>query len=114
MKIESDHPLLHEYVRLFNAGDFYAAHEKMEELWILHGRREGEASRVYQGLVQLAAALLHWTRKNEYGAGRLLRRAEKNLADVDLVGWNMECVMRGARVRIVERRGTALPLWKRG
>lgn len=50
---------------LFNAGDYWAAHEALETVWrsIL---RDDEA-RVWQGLIQAAAALLHRTRGNRHG-----------------------------------------------
>lgn len=50
---------------LFNSGDYWAAHEALETVWrsIL---RDDEA-RVWQGLIQAAAALLHRARDNRHG-----------------------------------------------
>ncbi|MGH7700899.1 MAG: DUF309 domain-containing protein [Gemmatimonadales bacterium] len=50
---------------LFNAGEYWAAHEALETVWrsIL---RDDEA-RVWQGLIQAAAALLHRARGNRHG-----------------------------------------------
>ena len=50
---------------LFNRGDYWLAHEALETVWrsII---RESEA-RVWQGLIQAAAALLHRARGNRHG-----------------------------------------------
>jgi len=50
---------------LFNAGEFWLAHEALETVWrsII---KEDEA-RVWQGLIQAAAALLHKARGNRHG-----------------------------------------------
>ena len=50
---------------LFNAGDYWLAHEALETVWrsII---KEDEA-RVFQGLIQAAAALLHRGRANRHG-----------------------------------------------
>jgi hypothetical protein len=63
---------------LFNSGDFWAAHEALETVWrsIL---RDDEA-RVWQGLIQAAAALLHRTRDNRHGVEVVGRAALEKLA----------------------------------
>ncbi len=50
---------------LFNSGEFWLAHEALETVWrsII---KEDEA-RVWQGLIQAAAALLHQARGNRHG-----------------------------------------------
>ena len=50
---------------LFNGGEFWLAHEALETVWrsII---KEDEA-RVWQGLIQAAAALLHHARGNRHG-----------------------------------------------
>jgi len=50
---------------LFNAGEYWLAHEALETVWrsII---REDEA-RVWQGFIQAAAALLHLARGNRHG-----------------------------------------------
>ncbi len=50
---------------LFNRGEFWLAHEALETVWrsII---KEDEA-RVWQGLIQAAAALLHRVRGNRHG-----------------------------------------------
>jgi hypothetical protein len=50
---------------LFNSGEYWLAHEALETVWrsII---KEDEA-RVFQGLIQAAAALLHQGRGNRHG-----------------------------------------------
>ena len=50
---------------LFNTGEYWLAHESLETIWrsII---KEDEA-RVWQGLIQAAAALLHRARGNRHG-----------------------------------------------
>ncbi len=56
--------------QLFNSGEFWLAHEALETLWrsII---RESDEARVWQGLIQAAAALLHRQRGNRHGIVRL-------------------------------------------
>src|SRR5256884_1174789 len=53
---------------LFNSGEYWLAHEALETVWrsiIKDG--DAEAARVWQGLIQAAAALLHRERGNRHG-----------------------------------------------
>jgi len=53
---------------LFNDGEYWLAHEALETIWrsiIKDG--DAEAARVWQGLIQAAAALLHRERGNRHG-----------------------------------------------
>jgi predicted metal-dependent hydrolase len=53
---------------LFNAGDYWAAHEALETVWrSIIGEGDAAAARVWQGLIQAAAALLHRERGNRHG-----------------------------------------------
>lgn len=53
-----------EGVKLFNEGSYWHAHEAWETLWIA---QKGETRRFIQGLIQIAAALVHWQRGNRRG-----------------------------------------------
>lgn len=70
-----DDPIPHpeeyrEFFRLFNAHEFFDAHEVLEDLWAV----EVEPVRTYyKGLIMLAVAILHWQRGNRSGALRLYR-----------------------------------------
>ena len=56
-----------EGIRLFNAGEFWHAHEQWEACWLI--AREPEFT-FYQGIIQAAAALVHWQRGNLRGLRR--------------------------------------------
>src|SRR5712691_8299529 len=55
---------------LFNAGEFWLAHEALETVWrsII---KESDEARVWQGLIQAAAALLHRRSGNRHGMVKL-------------------------------------------
>jgi len=59
---------------LFNAGEYWLAHEALETVWrSIIGDGDEAAARVWQGLIQAAAALLHQERGNRHGVGRRSR-----------------------------------------
>ncbi len=63
-------------VALFNGVRYWHAHEAWEELW----RAAPEEDRdFYQGLIQLAAGLLHLQRRNARGARNKLREGLEKL-----------------------------------
>ena len=64
-------------IRLFNARDFYDAHEVWEDVW---RESNGMEKRFLQGLIQAAVALHHHSTGNVVGACSLMERARKNLA----------------------------------
>jgi hypothetical protein len=46
------------YFRCFNAGDYYEAHDVLEELWLAEGT-SGPRYDFYKGLIQIAGAFVH-------------------------------------------------------
>ena len=66
---------------LFNSGDYWSAHEALETVWrsIISDGDEA-AARVWQGLIQAAAALLHQRRGNEHGVAVVGGAALEKLA----------------------------------
>jgi predicted metal-dependent hydrolase len=56
-----------EGIRLFNAGEFWHAHEQWEICW--RAAAEPEAT-FYKGIIQAAAALVHWHKGNQRGLRR--------------------------------------------
>ena len=66
---------------LFNSGDYWAAHEALETVWrsIISDGDEA-AARVWQGLIQAAAALLHQRRGNRHGVAVVGASALEKLA----------------------------------
>jgi len=53
---------------LFNTGEYWLAHEALETVWrSIISDGDPVAARVWQGLIQAAAALLHRERGNRHG-----------------------------------------------
>jgi predicted metal-dependent hydrolase len=64
-------------VELLNRGEFYDAHEVLEDVW--RAAPEPEC-RFLQGLIQVAVAFHHRSRGNRIGFRSLLERAIRNLS----------------------------------
>jgi len=62
-------PRLEEAIRLFNAADWYACHDLLEELW---HETAGPMRPVLQGILQIAVAELHLEKENLRGATILM------------------------------------------
>src|SRR5438034_9109970 len=88
---------------LFNTGEYWLAHEALETVWrsILRDGDEA-AARVWQGLIQGAAALLHQRRGNRHGVAVVGRSALEKLAGPQRPDVEVETV------RFRERRAQAL------
>lgn len=66
------HPLAARGLELFNAGEYWLAHEALEEAW----REEtGQIRHLYRGILQVGVAYFHVQRKNYTGALKLYRRS---------------------------------------
>jgi uncharacterized protein len=61
-----------EGVELFNAGEWFEAHEVWEDAWRL---AEGPRKRFYQGLIQCAVTLEHARRGNPRGVRSVIKTA---------------------------------------
>src|SRR2546426_9599212 len=101
MTPEERHAILRRARDLFNADDYWAAHEALETVWrsILRDGDEA-AARVWQGLIQGAAALLHQRRGNRHGVAGVGPAALEKLAGPqrpDLEGGNGRVGGRGPR-----------------
>jgi hypothetical protein len=72
MKFDWTQGALAEGLRLYDAGEFFAAHEAWESVWL--PAQEPEKT-FLQGLIQVTAAFHHWQRENRLGTARLLRAA---------------------------------------
>ena len=69
-------PYIDEGLRLFAAGDYFLAHETLEEHWV----EAEEAERDFlQGLIQLSVGLLHAGRGNTRGALLQFRKSTARL-----------------------------------
>jgi predicted metal-dependent hydrolase len=72
MKFDWTQGALAEGLRLYDAGEFFAAHEAWESVWL----PAQEPDKTFlQGLIQVTAAFHHWQRENRLGTSRLLRAA---------------------------------------
>jgi uncharacterized protein len=63
-------------IELFNQGEFFAAHEVLEDVWRASGPEE---KKFFQGLTQVAVAFHHHSTGNFIGMESVLRRAIGNL-----------------------------------
>lgn len=64
-------------IELFNHGEFFDAHEVLEDVWRASA---GEEKRFLQGLIQVAVALHHFSTGNRVGAQSLLARGAAKFA----------------------------------
>lgn len=105
-------PRFERAVVLFNAGAYFEAHEDWEELW---HEAEG-AERVWlQGLIQLAAAFVHFERGFfARGFASLMTEALEKLTDYDGPSWNVDLAQLDEAlapwVRHARRVGSGAPL----
>ncbi len=63
-------------IELFNHGEFFDAHEVLEDIW---RESAGPEKKFLQGLIQVAVALHHHSTGNLRGARSLMDRAGRNL-----------------------------------
>ena len=63
-------------IELFNRGEFFDAHEVLEDHWRVW---EPETKQFVQGLVQAAVAFHHYSTGNRDGATSVLAKARRNL-----------------------------------
>jgi uncharacterized protein len=76
MKFDWTEGALAEGLRLYDAGEFFTAHEAWESVWL--GLPEPEKT-FLQGLIQVTAACHHLQRNNPLGTVRLLQAALRRL-----------------------------------
>jgi len=68
------HPHAAQGLRLFNAGQFFDAHEALEEAW---NDEQTKVRDLYRGILQIAVVYLHVTRGNYNGAIKVYGRSQK-------------------------------------
>jgi len=69
--------VLTAFMRAFDGGAFFEAHEILESFWVGY---QGSDRDFYRGLIQAAVALHHRSVGNVVGAEGVAARARKNLA----------------------------------
>jgi predicted metal-dependent hydrolase len=72
------HPQAAQGLRLFNAGEYFEAHEALEDAW---NAEKGKVRDLYRGILQIAVVYLHITRRNYNGAIKVYERSQKWLKD---------------------------------
>lgn len=78
------HPQAAEGLRLFNAGEYFEAHEALEDAW---NEEKGEIRNLYRGILQIAVVYLHITRRNYNGAVKVYARCQRWMK-----GWASICM----------------------
>jgi rubrerythrin len=71
-------PRAAEGLRLFNAREYFEAHEALEDAW---NAEKGKVRDLYRGILQIAVTYLHITRGNYNGAVKVYDRSRKWLKD---------------------------------
>ncbi len=91
-------PRLQMAAGLFNAGEWYACHDVLEEIW---HETQGPDRAALQGFLQIAVAHLHLQRGNQRGATLLLGEGLGRLAPfpADALGFNLTLL----RARVADR-----------
>lgn len=92
------HPQAAEGLRLFNAGEYFEAHEALEDAW---NEEKGKVRELYRGILQTAVVYLHITRGNYNGAVKVYGRSQKWMKD-----WPETC--RGIQVGQLRRDAEAV------
>ncbi len=72
------HPRAAEGLRLFNAGEYFEAHEALEDAW---NAEKGKVRDLYRGILQIAVVYLHITRRNYNGAVKVYARSQRWMKD---------------------------------
>ncbi len=101
--------LLEEGAGLFDAGKFWHAHESWEDLWNDLKRRAAPIEEILlvQGLIQTAALLLHYERRNEVGVRKQWAKLTPKLS-----GWTLAWGIDIARhVEVVEGYALDAGVW---
>ena len=92
------HPRAAEGLRLFNAGEYFEAHEALEDAW---NAETGRVRDLYRGILQIAVVYLHITRRNYNGAVKVYARSQRWTRD-----WPAVC--RGIQVEELRRHAEAV------
>ena len=101
------HPQAAEGLRLFNAGEYFEAHEALEDAW---NEEKGPVRDLYRGILQVAVVYLHITRRNYNGAIKVYARSQKWIKNWPEIcrGIDVEQLRRDAEAAIAEVRRLGL------
>jgi uncharacterized protein len=90
---------LYRAIEEFNDGYFFESHETLEDLWMVTAWPERQ---LFQGIIQLAAAFVHYARREYPGILKLLDAAIEKVGEFTPESFGIETAalvesMRGAR-----------------
>jgi uncharacterized protein len=100
----------HEYLaglELFNSGRFWHAHEEWETAW--KSTHDPQIRLFYKGIIQTAAALVHWQKGNPKGLHRNWAKARAKLIELPpvLMGLDLHALI-AVMDRFEQAEGMAL------
>jgi predicted metal-dependent hydrolase len=72
------HPRARDGIALFNRGEYFEAHEALEDAW---KEEKNDVRDLYRGILQIAVTYLHITRGNYNGAVKVYDRSKKWMRD---------------------------------
>lgn len=75
----SEKELIGQAKELWDKGDFYSAHEVLEDVWRLFPKEDKYSRNCYQGLIRLAIAYNHYLCGRKESALRVLRMVKEQL-----------------------------------
>ena len=99
--------LLADGINFFNAGRYFEAHERWEDLW---RETRGPLRLFYQGLVQAAVGLHHLGRGNLNGARAQLSKSVAKLSEYPPRFCQIDNAKLVDELRIVLERGEMAPI----
>jgi len=79
-KTDPFHPQAKKGIQYFNQGNYFKAHESLEEAWMKSDPPERD---LYQGILQIGLAYYQITRNNYRGALKMFRRGQRILAHLE-------------------------------
>jgi hypothetical protein len=112
MPLELEKKLYYDGIQLFNEHEFFEAHEAWEDAWHM---AVGVKHEFYQGMIQAAVALEHYTRSNPRGVlslHRTYRPKFRNVPDL-FMGLNVKKFLEGMEA-VLRPVVTANPLPEKG
>jgi predicted metal-dependent hydrolase len=97
------HPRAAEGLRLFNAGEYFEAHEALEDAWNAEKKKVRD---LYRGILQIAVVYLHIRRGNYNGAVKVYVRSQRWMRDWPEIcrGIHVEELRRNAETAINEAK----------
>ncbi len=111
MKFDWNKGALAEGLRLYDAGEFFTAHEAWESVWLASPEPE---KTFLQGLIQVTAAFHHFRRDNRLGTILLLqgalRRLDRYPPSFGGISVTLLCDDIRERLRTLEGEGATLHL----